>query len=240
MTSAAIILAAGESSRMGRPKPLLPWVGATDGEPSLLIDYQVRELAAAGVDDIVVVLGHEAAELRPHVPPEARVASNEAYREGRASSLRAGAAALPDDAGPIAVLGVDQALAVGGALGAQLDEGAFHLDQATGGDLEDEIGFGMGHHGDRARGVHGLEGDADSGPGVETGIVEGMGIVAHVHVPEMIAKRRKNDGAVGFHPLAHEAILAFRLVRRRSIMAAARQGKRQTRLGRNPSPPWAR
>ena len=108
MTSAAIILAAGESSRMGRPKALLPWVDATDGEPSLLIDYQVRELAAAGVDDIVVVLGHEAAELRPHVPPEARVAVNEAYREGRASSLRAGAAALPDDAGPIAVLGVDQ------------------------------------------------------------------------------------------------------------------------------------
>lgn len=33
---------------------------------------------------------------------------NEAYREGRASSLRAGAAALPDGADPIVVLGIDQ------------------------------------------------------------------------------------------------------------------------------------
>ncbi len=100
--TAAILLAAGESSRMGQPKALLPWAGAT------LIDYQVGELAAAGVDDIVVVLGHEADELRPHVPAPARAVVNEAYREGRASSLRAGAAALPDDAGPIVVLGVDQ------------------------------------------------------------------------------------------------------------------------------------
>jgi molybdenum cofactor cytidylyltransferase len=101
MTS-AILLAAGESSRMGLPKALLPWRGGT------LLQYQVAELRAAGVDDVVVVLGHEAEALRPHVPPQARVVVNEAYREGRASSLRAGAAALPDSAGPIVVLGVDQ------------------------------------------------------------------------------------------------------------------------------------
>jgi molybdenum cofactor cytidylyltransferase len=101
MTS-AILLAAGESTRMGRPKALLPWRGGT------LLEYQVAELRAAGVDDVVVVLGHGAEALRPHVPPEARVVVNEAYRDGRASSLRAGAAALPDSAGPIVVLGVDQ------------------------------------------------------------------------------------------------------------------------------------
>lgn len=102
MTTAAILLAAGESKRMGRPKALLPWRGGT------LIEYLVAELLAAGVDDVVVVLGHDAEALRPHVPAEARVVVNEAYREGRASSLRAGAAALPDSAGPIVVLGVDQ------------------------------------------------------------------------------------------------------------------------------------
>src|SRR3990172_9391685 len=101
MTS-AILLAAGESTRMGRPKALLPWGDQT------LIEYQVQELFAAGVDDLVVVLGHAAEEVRPHVPPEARVVVNEAYRQGRASSLRAGAAALPDDADPIVVLNVDQ------------------------------------------------------------------------------------------------------------------------------------
>jgi len=87
---------------MGQPKALLPWRGGT------LLEYQVAELRAAGVDDVVVVLGHDAEALRTHVPPEARVVVNEAYREGRASSLRAGAAALPDPAGPVVVLGVDQ------------------------------------------------------------------------------------------------------------------------------------
>lgn len=105
--TAAILLAAGESTRMGRSKALLPW----DGVP--LIAYQVRELRAAGVDDIVVVLGHGADEVRAQVPPstgsgQVRVVVNEAYRKGRASSLRAGAAALPDGTDPIVVLGVDQ------------------------------------------------------------------------------------------------------------------------------------
>jgi molybdenum cofactor cytidylyltransferase len=57
---------------------------------------------------VIVVLGHAADEIRPRVPPEARVVVNEAYRDGRASSLRAGAAALPDDADTIVVLNVDQ------------------------------------------------------------------------------------------------------------------------------------
>ena len=87
---------------MSRPKPLLPWEGGT------LLAYQVRELVAAGVEDIIVVLGHQAESIRPSVPQSARAVVNGAYREGRASSLRAGAAALPDGAGPIVVLNVDQ------------------------------------------------------------------------------------------------------------------------------------
>lgn len=87
---------------MGRPKPLLPWDDVT------LIEYQVRELLAADVDDLVVVLGHAADDVRPRVPNEARVVVNKAYREGRASSLRAGAAALPDDIDTIVVLNADQ------------------------------------------------------------------------------------------------------------------------------------
>ncbi|MEX1252854.1 MAG: nucleotidyltransferase family protein [Dehalococcoidia bacterium] len=97
----ALLLAAGESTRMGRPKALLSW-GATT-----LIEYQVRELLAARCE-VIVVLGHAADEIRPHVPGEALIVVNEAYREGRASSLRAGAVALPDDADTIVVLNVDQ------------------------------------------------------------------------------------------------------------------------------------
>ena len=106
--ASAILLAAGESTRMGRTKALLPWAGTT------LIEYQVRELRAAGIEDVAVVLGHEAESIRGQVFPSTgsgrhlRVVVNEAYREGRASSLRAGAAALPDSADPIVVLSVDQ------------------------------------------------------------------------------------------------------------------------------------
>ncbi|MEX2159322.1 MAG: nucleotidyltransferase family protein [Dehalococcoidia bacterium] len=107
--TAAILLAAGESTRMGRTKALLPWRDTrAHGHAPLLIEFQVRELRAAGIDDLVVVLGHDAEAIRPYVEEGAAIAVNEAYREGRASSLRAGAAALPDSAGPIVILSVDQ------------------------------------------------------------------------------------------------------------------------------------
>ena len=102
MTLAAIILAAGESTRMGRPKALLPWGGTT------LIDWQVRQMSLADVDDVVVVLGHEAEVTGPAVTERCRVVVNEAYQEGRASSLRLGAATLTDATEAILVLGVDQ------------------------------------------------------------------------------------------------------------------------------------
>jgi molybdenum cofactor cytidylyltransferase len=99
---AAILLAAGESTRMGRLKQLLPW----DGMP--LVAWQVAQLREAGADDVVVVLGHAAEEIRPAVPPHATVAVNESYREGRATSLRCGAEATPDDAEAVLILSADQ------------------------------------------------------------------------------------------------------------------------------------
>lgn len=103
MVTAAVLLAAGESARMSEPKPLLPWSDRT------LIEYQLEELAGCGIDDIVVVLGHEAERVRPlALAGGARVVLNEAYRQGRASSLRAGATAVPDGAEAVLVLNVDQ------------------------------------------------------------------------------------------------------------------------------------
>jgi molybdenum cofactor cytidylyltransferase len=93
VTIAALLLAAGESTRMGRLKQLLPWGGAT------LVAWQVAQLREAGAEDVVVVLGHEAEQIRPAVPPEARIVVNAAYQEGRATSLRAGALALLESAG---------------------------------------------------------------------------------------------------------------------------------------------
>ncbi|MBI4300009.1 MAG: nucleotidyltransferase family protein [Chloroflexi bacterium] len=98
-----ILLAAGESTRMGSPKPLLPWPGGN------LIQYHLRELTAAGADQIVVVLGHEAERVLPYVKGEGiRAAVNERYKEGRATSLRAGASAISNAPYTILVLSVDQ------------------------------------------------------------------------------------------------------------------------------------
>ena len=57
----AILLAAGESTRMRQQKALLPWQGTT------LIQYQVSSLLEAGVSQVVAVLGHHAETLRPLV-----------------------------------------------------------------------------------------------------------------------------------------------------------------------------
>ncbi len=103
MTVAAVLLAGGESSRMGVPKPLLEWGGYT------LIEYQLAQLKGPPLDRVVVVLGHRADEVLPYVRGAgAQSVVNELYAEGRASSLRVGAAALPDDTGAVLVLSVDQ------------------------------------------------------------------------------------------------------------------------------------
>lgn len=100
---AAIVLAAGESTRMGRPKPLLDW----GGKP--LLQHQIDELSGAGCDPLVVVLGNQAPTVRAAITCDApcRIVVNAAYRNGRASSLRAGAAVLPDERDAVVVTSVD-------------------------------------------------------------------------------------------------------------------------------------
>ena len=100
---AAILLAAGESTRMGSLKQLLSWDGPT------LLEWQAAQLREAGVDDVVIVLGHEATRIAPVAARTgARVVVNAGYREGRASSLRCGADAIEDGTGAIIILSVDQ------------------------------------------------------------------------------------------------------------------------------------
>ena len=99
----AILLAGGESSRMGTPKPLLDWGGQT------LVEYQIQQLREAGAGKVIVVLGHRADEVRPHAHNAgAQAIINELYAEGRASSVRVAAGALPEDVGAVVVLNVDQ------------------------------------------------------------------------------------------------------------------------------------
>jgi molybdenum cofactor cytidylyltransferase len=103
MTVAAILLAGGESTRMGTPKPLLEWGGRT------LVEYQLTQLKGPPIDRVVVVLGHRAEEVQPYVRRAgAQAIINELYTEGRAASLRVAAAALPNDTAAVLILNVDQ------------------------------------------------------------------------------------------------------------------------------------
>ncbi|MBI3742725.1 MAG: nucleotidyltransferase family protein [Chloroflexi bacterium] len=104
---AVILLAAGESSRMGQPKQLLPWRGLP------LVQYHLQELRATTAGEIAVVLGHEAARVRPLVEPSlvdkrVHVVRNDAYREGKTTSIKAGLRALRATPSGVMLLAVDQ------------------------------------------------------------------------------------------------------------------------------------
>jgi molybdenum cofactor cytidylyltransferase len=110
---AAIILAAGESSRMGHPKALLPYPfsngpdGPHENETTFLerlIDVFERSRAAP----IVVVLGHEPERIESAIDRRsAHFVRNESYREGMLSSIRAGLGALDEPVSGALVLPVD-------------------------------------------------------------------------------------------------------------------------------------
>lgn len=87
----AVVLSAGESSRMGRPKALLP-VGET-----FFLERIVTALRATKVQKILVVLGHNAATLGEKIkrlPIEIVVNPN--YSLGQLSSLHVALRALED------------------------------------------------------------------------------------------------------------------------------------------------
>ncbi len=98
----AIILAGGEGKRMGAVKPLLD----IHGVPAL--GRVIGTLRAAGVEEIIVVLGHAADAVREGVDLSGcRVIVNPNYKAGMASSLRTGIAVLPAGARGFLILHSD-------------------------------------------------------------------------------------------------------------------------------------
>ena len=82
----AILLAAGESRRMGQLKALLPSQG------SILLEHQVNALLEGGVGHVVTVLGHRAPELEARLKGKRGVSwiVNPDYTQGKTTSLKAG------------------------------------------------------------------------------------------------------------------------------------------------------
>ena len=89
---AGLILAAGESSRMGTDKATLAYRGRT------FLEAIVKTLGEGDIDRIVVVLGHHAEEIQRHVRIEdAQVVINPDYRSGQTLSLQVGLRTLIAD-----------------------------------------------------------------------------------------------------------------------------------------------
>jgi molybdenum cofactor cytidylyltransferase len=91
---AAIILAAGESKRMGQPKMLLPWGDTT------VLGHVISTFFRAGVEDVTVVVGGARTEVEKIVERSgARSAFNPGYASGEMlSSLQHGIESLSSQA----------------------------------------------------------------------------------------------------------------------------------------------
>jgi molybdenum cofactor cytidylyltransferase len=99
----AILLAAGESKRMGRPKQMLEWQGKT------LLQHVLGNLINADADEIILVLGHEAEQIRKSLPEcQIKIVINPDYKRGMSSSLRHGLLAMDPRSEAFLVLLVDQ------------------------------------------------------------------------------------------------------------------------------------
>ena len=100
----ALVLAAGEGTRFGGTKQLEILRGKT------LVQHAVDAASAAGVGEIVVVLGHDALRVRDalDLPERARVVVNERYADGQSTSLAVGLQALDPASEAAIVLLADQ------------------------------------------------------------------------------------------------------------------------------------
>jgi len=86
---AGLVLAAGESSRMGRDKALLVYRGRT------FLETIIAKLREGGIDRVAVVLGHHAPVIRQALNlSEVEVVTNRDYLRGQTSSLQVGLVAL--------------------------------------------------------------------------------------------------------------------------------------------------
>jgi molybdenum cofactor cytidylyltransferase len=99
----AIVLAAGKSERMGRPKALLPFRGST------FLENILDAIALSPIKNTIVVVGHHRQEIASRVSVP-NLVFNPDYAQGMITSFQAGIRALPQDSAGAILFLVDHPL----------------------------------------------------------------------------------------------------------------------------------
>lgn len=99
----AIVLAAGESRRMGSPKMLLPFAGKT------MIEKVIENISLSRIDRTLLVTGAYKDEISEVIERSSvTFCHNKNYHEGMLSSVKCGFRALPVEAGQVLVFPGDK------------------------------------------------------------------------------------------------------------------------------------
>ena len=101
----AILLAAGESKRMGKPKLLLPFGSST------ILEQAIDNLLNSRVDEVIVVVGDRAQEIIKQIANRpVKVAINPVYHEGMGTSIASGLSLIDNRALAVMLVLADQPL----------------------------------------------------------------------------------------------------------------------------------
>lgn len=105
MFVSAIVLAAGESKRMGIPKLLLPFRGST------MMEQSVSNLLNSRVNEIIVVVGFSAEEHEEKIAKKpVKIVVNPLYEHGMSTSIRAGLDVIHEKTKAVMIALADQPL----------------------------------------------------------------------------------------------------------------------------------
>ncbi len=119
----AIILAAGESKRMGKPKLLLPYGDKT------IIETVIQTVMQSEAKNIIVVLGSEKEKIRSLISRyPIIITENNEYQSGMLSSIQCGLRSVPEEANTVMILLGDQPM-INGTVIDQLTDALRHTDK---------------------------------------------------------------------------------------------------------------
>jgi len=113
----AILLAAGESKRMGKPKQLMPLGKST------VLEQAIDNLLNSKVSKVIVVLGYRAEEMIKVVAIKpVKIAINRAYQQGMSTSIVTGLNQVGDEAQAVMLALADQPLIDSKTINRLIDE----------------------------------------------------------------------------------------------------------------------